>query len=1065
MLVRFSPKSDFCAAGDCRYRVQALFFILLVSMGSTSWAQSESQPTRELEDETDLSQAVYSLMKTRCFSCHGPEASEGGLRLDRPADFEQGGDHGPLGVTLEETREWLLVQVIRGIHEELEQMPPEGEGTPLSDAEVKLVERWLSIGAPFPAESQGGTEQPDLWSLQAPQAAPRVPQPTSNWSRHAIDRFVITRLGEVGVEPAPRADRATLVKRVYLDLLGLLPPPEVALSFMEDATPGAYEKMVDRVLSSPHFGERWGRHWLDAARYADSDGYEKDRPRPHAWRYREWVIDAINRDLSYRDFSIQQIAGDLLPQAASDVFAATGFHRNTLHNTEGGTDQEEDRVKKTVDRTNTVGSLWLGMTVGCAQCHTHKYDPITQREYFQLYAFFNQIDEHNTPATLPRDQIEILSELDRWSLQGEELGRLKREAELEVQLRFDEWLNSSPNFPIWSTLSESSAESKNGTILERLVDGSWLARGPNEAAEVYEIHGNLDPGHSWTAMRLEVLPHDTLPKGGPGRADNGNFVLTDLEIEVLRAGGRPEKVTVEKAYADFSQTDWQAEKSINDQPDDGWAVSPHVGQRHFVIYEFSEPVTLLEGARVMVRLKQKYPGKSHNLGHFRISLTNSTDFFPGNEPRGEWVKQLAGSTNLSDLASLAPLLRYFRLWDPKFREIQSKVEQHQARKPKLQGAEVQAVIERSKPRETRVHLRGDFLNPGVRVTAAVPRVFPDLEITEGSPSRLDFAEWLFRDGHPTTARTEVNRIWLRLFGEGLVRSPEDFGTQGDLPTHAELLDWLSVEFQRLGWSRKRLIRTILLSETYQQSSAVRPELWTRDPENKWLARQNRLRLEAEVIRDISLQASGLLDETVGGPSVRPPQPKGYNALTYANSAKWEESQGGDAHRRGLYTFFQRTSPYPMLMTFDCPDANQSVVMRNRSNTPLQALTLWNERVFFQCHQAMAGEVLAEWPDSATDASKEFQRSRLNWCVARTLGRPLTFEEEETFLHLYEATKSRLLSFPAGSEDLEALIGGQHLGQQRADLSGQRSNELKVELATWILICRTLMNLDEFISRE
>ena len=1020
----------------------------------------KSPPSREIADE-EVSRGAYLLLKTRCFSCHGAEMVEGGLRLDRYEDFKLGGDHGSLNEVPEGDEESLLIQVLSGTHEELDQMPPEGEGTPLSPDELNLIRRWLGAGSPFPKEAVSGGSASEIWSLQPLTKAPEVPIVDREWSRNPIDQFVHSRLKQANVLPSKRADRATLARRLYLDLLGLLPPPEMLESYVEDADPVAYERLVDHVLSSPHFGERWGRHWLDAARYADSDGYEKDRPRPLAWRYREWVIDAINRDLPYKDFSIQQIAGDLLPGAARDVAAATGFHRNTLHNTEGGTDQEEDRVKKTVDRTNTVGTLWLGMTVGCAQCHSHKYDPLTQREYFQLYAFFNQIDERNSKAMLDRDRIDWKLQIEEWSQRKAELEDVQQSVEQGLQKRFDNWWASKPSFPIWTPWPQATVTALRGTEFQLLEDGSWLATGTNEGSEVYTMVGTPPANGTLSALRLEVLPHASLPKQGPGRADNGNFVLTDFTIEVLDKDGVPQSVEIGNVRADFSQKDWQVAKSINEDGGDGWAISPEIGRRHAVVYEFSKPLDLPPGRQLRITLKQQYTGKSHNLGRFRVTLSDSKNFFPLDDPDAELAAKLERADDGIEGAALAELMRYYRRWDGEFQDFQVRWEDHQAKRPQELGLEVQAVEERSTPRVTRIHQRGDFLDPGGTVQAHVPRVFPQMESTDQTPTRLDFAKWLFQPGHPTTARTEVNRIWMRLFGAGLVRTPDDFGTQGDPPTHPDLLDWLAFEFQNQGWSRKQLIRTIVLSETYQQSSAMRPELWSRDPENEWIGRQNRVRLEAEIIRDISLDASGLLDPKVGGPSVRPPQPEGYSALTYANSAKWKANQGGEAHRRGIYTFFQRTSPYPMLMTFDCPDANQAVISRSSSNTPLQALTLWNERVFFDCHRAMASRLIRDLPAQTKALSEADFQKRLDWAASIALGRQLTSSESDTFRQLYQDIRSQLEALPADSAQVQELTGTDNLG-----LSLDKGlTETTLEYATWILVCRTLMNLDEFISRE
>ena len=847
-----------------------------------------------------------------------------------------------------------------------------------------------------------------------------------------------------------------MAKRLHLDLLGILPPPETVQEFVESTDPAAYERLVDRLLASPHFGERWGRHWLDGARYADSDGYEKDRPRPLAWRYREWVIDAINRDLSFRDFSIEQLAGDLLSDPSGDSLAATGFHRNTLHNTEGGIDPEEDRVKKTVDRTNTVGTLWLGMTVGCAQCHSHKYDPVSQREYFQLYAFFNQIEERDLPAALPRDRIESELALLRWKEREHRLLDARERVGDSVATRFERWVAHRPQLPIWQDLPAQSVRSVQQARFQQQADGSWLAQGENRVSDTYEIISRFEKGETLSAIRLEALPDGSLPKGGPGRAENGNFVLTDVRFGLSDPAAEETLLAVATVTADFSQNDWQAAKTINQDLDDGWAISPEIGKRHVVVFELAEPVEVRPGQQLRIVLSHKYSGKSHNLGRFRLSFARSEMFFPLDDIDEPLAKRLAqGESPSADERNR--LFDFYRSWDPLWQAATVDLENHRAKRPDSDQAKVQAVVERSSPRETLIHLRGDFLSPGEAVSPQVPAVLPPLSAAERRPNRLDFARWLFSDEHPLTARVEVNRVWMRLFGRGLVTTSDDFGTQGEPPEYPELLDWLATEFRNGGWGRKRLIRTIVTSSIYRQRATMSPEQWQRDPENRLLARQNRLRLEAEVIRDISLLASGLLDERVGGPSVRPPQPEGYSALTYADSAKWEVSAGGDAYRRGLYIFFQRTSPYPMLMAFDCPDANQSTVVRNTSNTPLQALTLWNERVFFECHQAMAERLLREVPAQSGKPESELNRNRLELAGWLTLGRQLRPEESERLNALREQALRVLVKEPAQARRL--------IGESATPGPPEETSESWAQQASWVLVCRTLMNLDEFITRE
>ena len=669
----------------------------------------------------------------------------------------------------------------------------------------------------FPLEAQAAAAEgirrgtADHWAFTAPKRAPLPTVANAAWPRNAIDYFILARLEREGVAPSLPADRVTLIRRLSLDLIGLPPAPADVNAFVADARPDAYPRLVKQLLASPHFGERWGRHWLDVARYADSDGYEKDSPRPYAWRYRDWVINVLNRDMPFDRFVIEQLAGDLLPGATIDQRIATGFHRNTLRNREGGADPEEDRVKNVVDRVNTTGLVFLGLTVGCAQCHDHKYDPMSQREYYGLYAFFNNADEVDLAAPLP----------------GE------REHYERVKARHDE--------------------------------------------------------------------------------------------------------------------------------------------------------------------------------------------------------QLAALLNESSTAT-----------DERTAALTRAVEAHRKTAPKPPDSKAQTLVRREALRASHVHIRGDFLRPGEPVKPHTPAVLPPLHSAKGPRSRLDLAHWLVRPTHPLTARVAVNRIWQVLFGQGLVATSEDFGSRGEEPSHPALLDWLALELPARGWSTKAIIELIVNSTTYRQRSHDRPELRERDPKNVLLARQNRIRIEAEIIRDSFLTVSGLLDPTVGGPSMRPPLPAGVAALGYANSVKWKESGAPEKYRRGLYIFFQRTVPYPMLMAFDCPDSNVANVRRARSNTPLQALTLLNDPVFVECAQSLARRVLTH--GAATDDAQ-----RLRYAFRLCLSRPPTDGEVD---ELGSLLRDQRAFFEAEPDRAARLVGGSPFASTGA-----------TEAAAWIALSRILLNLDEFVTRE
>ena len=984
----------------------------------------------------DYARDVEPLLRKSCYSCHGVDDQQGGLRLDLRSQAMAGGDRGK-AIVVGKAAESLLVSLVSGDNKDIGIMPPEGEGTPLTTSQVALLRRWIDQGAKWPDALAEVGGQSSHWSFQ-PVAGVALPAVRDRaWLANPIDTFIRGRLEKEQVEPAPAADPTMRMRRLYLDLLGLPPSPPDVERFLADGRPDAYARVVDRVLSSPHYGERWGRHWLDLARYADSDGYEKDRPRPNAWRYREYVIDALNHDVAFDQFSIEQIAGDMLPEAGSEQRVASGFHRNTLHNTEGGTDKEEDRVKKTVDRTNTVGSIWLGLTVGCAQCHSHKYDPLSQREYYSFYGFFNSINETDVTAPLPH----LVAAYERQKAEFDQ-AHAKYQAAIskweqdELPQRQKLWETTArETVPAWQ-LFQGSASSRHGAEWIKQEDGSWLVAGVNKSSDVYEIQGPT-PVKQVTALRLEVLPHKSLVKNGPGRAKNGNFVLTTLRLEV---DGKP--VEFVRARADFSQNEWDVKLAINANGDDGWAVSPQIGKRHVAVFETAEPVLVPEKASLRVTLDQKYQGDTHNLGHFRLSVTDATEGIDldGLPPAVDAALRVAAEQrNEGQRKAIAD---YYRQLDPEWKKLQQAAAEHAKRAPQLPATKAQAVAENGSPRQTRVHIRGDFLNPGEPVAVGTPSVLPPVK-KDSPPNRLDVAQWLFGAPHPLTSRVTANRVWQRFFGRGIVETIDDFGRQGARPSHPALLDWLARELQLGDWSLKRFHRLVVNSNTYAQSSAHRPELQDVDPENLLLARQVRRRVEAELIRDQALAASGLLDTRLGGPSVRPAQPAEYSRLTYANSAKWATSGGGDAYRRGLYTFFQRTSPYPMLMTFDAPDSNACAVQRSTSNTPLQALTLWNDGVFFECSQHLARRVSAHTGDA---------EARIEYAYLLCLARHPNEHERSTVLEYWERTRK----FCGEHADAAKAICGDEPLAEGVDAA---------DLAAWVMVARTLLNLDEFVTKE
>ncbi|MBY0524613.1 MAG: PSD1 and planctomycete cytochrome C domain-containing protein [Gemmataceae bacterium] len=827
------------------------------------WAADDKKPDLSklppaASGTMEFKRDIQPMLARACVSCHGPGKSKAGLRLDRASEAFKGSDAGAVIKPKEATASRLLL-VVAGIDPEVKIMPPKPHA-PLSADEIGRLRAWIDQGADWPKDAiitPTDTTKLKHWAYQ-PIQKPPVPKVNASWARHnEIDAFVQARLEKEGIAPAPEADRATLVRRLSFDLLGLPPTVAEVESALSDQSEQWYEKVVDRFLNSPHYGERWGRHWLDLARYADSDGFEKDTGRPFAWRWRHWVIDAFNKDMPFDQFTIEQLAGDLLPNATVEQKVATGFHRNTLTNKEGGVDQEQFRVEAVVDRVNTTGKVWLGQTIGCSQCHDHKYDPFSQREYYQLFAFFNSDAEVDIPAPLASEIEPYNKQKAAWET---------RKAELQKAL---------------------------------------------EAYNVPQQQG------MWEAS-LSLLDLHTLP------------------------------------------------------------------------------------APIIV-----------------VLLT---------DPKARSDKQKQS------------LAAQFAKSDKKLAELTKAVADHDKAMPKLGVAMTLAL---STPRKTNVMIRGDFLRKGVEVDANVPAILPPLDKSSGKPTRLDLAKWLVAADNPLTARVIVNWTWHKYFGRGLVATLEDFGTQGEKPSHPELLDHLATEFVAQKWSMKALHKRIVTSATYRQSSRTRPELVNRDALNILLARQTRTRLEAEIIRDNALAASGLLTRTVGGHSVRPPQPAGIAELTYAGSARWVESTGPDRYRRGLYTWFQRTSPFPMLMTFDAPDGTLCCVRRERSNTPLQALTLLNDTVFVECSQALGKRIVE---DKAGDV-KERIRHGFRLCLARE---PSATELSRLQL-LFDDVLQRCRDKP---EAAAKLVGKMKV--QGVDVP---------EAAAWMVLGRTLLNLDEFVTRE
>jgi hypothetical protein len=982
------------------------------------------------EKPVDFEKQVRPLLVAHCVKCHGPAESQSGLRLDRFDLVLKGGDRGP-GVVPGKAARSLMIQALRG-QGELTPMP--AEAPRLAPQKIALIERWINEGARGPADAQTPTETRKHWAFQ-PIRRPRVPRASADGGlANPIDAFVRARLAAEHLAPSPEADRSTLIRRLSLDLCGLPPRPEDVEVFRRDRQPGAYERLVDRMLASPAYGERWGRHWLDQARYADSNGFTIDSGRS-IWKYRDWVISAINDDLPFDQFATEQLAGDLLPGSGTDALVATGFHRNTLVNEEGGTDKEQFRIEAVMDRVNTTGAVFLGLTVGCAQCHHHKFDPISQRDYYNLFAIFNNCDEP-TLAVPTQAQNRQLEDLGR---QIAEAAKPLAEYDRKLgtsQSAWEKQIAARPPVP-WTVLEPSAVRTEKGTVLNALADHSLVVDFTVPPNDTYHVEADV-PSEEITAIRLEVLTHPSLPLSGPGRGDTtGNFVLSEFELRArpLKAAGGPagdwHSIHLADAVADHAQEGFAAKGAIDQNPASGWSIGTKVGSAHVdreLIVFPAEPIKNSGGTRIEVILRQQSPEPNFLIGRLRLSAAGgpAEAFKVPNSIRELALVSKAKRKN----AQRAELAAAFRATDPKRALLADHVDAIRAEKTALARMIPTTLVLRElpQPRESHIMIRGDFLRPGARVTGDVPAFLPPIAGKAAPPTRLQLARWLFEPANPLTARVTVNRMWQHFFGAGLVETENDFGTQGSPPSHPELLDWLSAEMMHRGWSRKSLHRLIVTSATYRQSSFLRDDLRERDPNNRLLARQSRIRLEAESVRDAALAASGALFEKIGGPSVFPPQPEGLYVVTQTKKS-WPENKGPDRFRRGLYIHFWRSSPYPLLPTFDAPDGNTTCTRRARSNTPLQALTLANDRVFTEIARMLGKRIVEETGnDSASRVRRAFEI-----CLSREPS---------------QAESVRLAAF---------------IDAQRS--AGPVKNIEVAELTAWTAGARVLLNLDEFITRE
>ena len=1125
-------------------------------------------------DKVDFATQIRPIISAKCFPCHGPDdkARKAKLRLDLREEATKERE-GILPIKPGDLAHSEMIRRITSTDPD-DIMPKPEAGHPLSPAEIELLKRWVLQGAPYAGH----------WAFTKP-ARPALPNVRQrSWPKNAIDHFVLAKLEENKLKPSPPADRYALIRRLSLDLTGLPPTPAEIEAFLKDISPAAIEKVVDRLLASPAYGEKWTRMWLDLARYADSYGYGQDSLRPNnPWPYRDWVINAFNRNMPFDQFTIEQLAGDLLPDPSEEQQIATAFHRNTMTNVEGGTDDEEWRVAAVKDRANVTAQAWMGLTMGCAQCHSHKFDPITQKEYYQFYALFDQTEDNDQPderPILPLPSKEQRAQIEKLKAQIASLENKITADSPKLTAELAQWESVAKSPDAWRIVKPVAINSSKGTTFQSLADDSLLAGTNSPDKDTYVLELPL-PAAGASALRLEVLPDDSLPSHGPGRSEDGNFVLSELELLLKSAANKPararfvrielsgdkrilslaevqvfsdtknvapggkasqssvayegaagraidgntdgdyegakstthtadeanpwwevdlgeeqnvdsivvwnrtdgavgerlanfrllaldaarkpvwttqtatapkpsvkldpgeRRILIKRATATLSQKGREVSRLVNGESDgkEGWATGGGIEKPQAAVFEFAEA---LPAGAVTLKLSQNY-GKQRTLGRFRLALTDK--LMPAVAWSAEVDSVLALAQGARTAAQMGELLKWFRQYAAATAEIQARIEPLQK---ELDGIKpIQIPIMRDLPADKRrvTHFlnKGNFLDPGDEVSPGIPAAFHAWPANVPT-NRLGVARWLMSPENPLTARVMANRFWAQLFGAGLVETEEDFGTQGTLPTHPELLDWLAVELRDGGWDVKKLLKTLVLSATYQQTSRVTPALLQKDPRNRWLSRAPRRRLEAELVRDQALALSGLLSHKIGGPSVYPPQPDGLWRVAFDGTRAYPTSKGEDRYRRGLYTIWRRTIPYPSMTTFDAPSRETCTFRRLPTNTPLQAYVTLNDPVYVEAAQALGRRLVREGGVTVED--------RLRFGLRLVLGRPAAKTQITALKQLFE---SELAHYRSTEKDASTLAT-EPLGPLPEGLDA-------AEAAAWTVVANVLLNLDGVLVKS
>ena len=992
---------------------------------------------------------IRPVLSDNCFHCHGPDQKtrKGKFRLDVREDAVAKGAIVP-GKPAESE---IITRIFTANADDL--MPPAETHKKLTQAQKELLRRWIA----------GGAKYEKHWAYVAP-VKPATPP-----DKNPVDVLVRQRLRELNLKPSSPADRRTLARRLCFDLVGLPPKPEEVEAFAQDKSPDAVARLIEKLLASPQFGERMAMGWLDVVRFADTIGYHSDNPR-NVWPYRDYVIKAFNENKPFDQFTREQLAGDLLPDSTREQKVASAFNRLLLSTEETGTQPKDYEARMLTDRVRAVSAVWLGQTVGCAQCHDHKFDPIKQRDFYSLGAFFADLEE---PIIGKREPGLLLPDAQQ-AVEIKKLDEVLAPAQKEFDAPRPEWLAAYAEWlkvqtaaviqeSRWKALPPATALAAAGNELKIEKNNSVLAKGKNTGTNTYTL-SFTNAVNDLVGLRVEALPHDSLPGKGPGRSEDGNFVLTKVVANISRADGTTNLILFSSARADFEQSQSAGTNSILTSSarsvidDDaqaataGWSIWPQTNQAHQLVLGFSSPVSLQAGETLTLELRQNHPG--HALGRFRIGVTTNAEALAGPlryPPEEEISELLLIAEDKRDEKQKEKLFVHFKNVAPETAVVKQQLDA--ARKPK---EDFEAPIPRclvsitnAQPRTVRVLPRGNFLiETGDIVQPALPAYLAssDPKADGRKLNRLDLANWLVSRDNPLTARVVMNRLWKQFFGVGLSKVVDDLGAQGELPPNQALLDWLACEFVDSGWDVKHMIRLIVNSQAYQQSSVSSKKLRARDPLNRELAVQSRWRLDAELVRDNALAVSGLLVEKIGGPSVKPYQPDGYwENLNYPVRG-YDASTGSDQYRRGLYVWWQRSYLHPSLQAFDAPTREECAAERNRSNIPQQALALLNDPSYVEASRALAVRILKE---GGADVN-----ARLTWAWRQVLSRAPRADELKTVQALLDKELAEYRADPAAAQSLLKI--GLTPAPKDADAS---------ELAAWTNIARVILNLHETITRS